>query len=268
MRAGVRRSLAFVLLHETLLVIVLCGLVACKPTMTVGEYQCFEVGADGAPSSTDPIAVPWETGFENGACDYARVGGFCYRFPPVAFRLVDWPVHTGRYAAEITVVTGTDGGAQPQGRCARQGALPAEAYYGAWFLIRKTATNRGLWNLFHFRSDSTPPGLWDVSLTSEYCTAGELCLELYSQRFSNRDDRYSPPVPIGRWFHVVLYLKRAKDASGAVALYLDEQKAVELTNLVTDDTDWGQWYVGNLASDVTPPECTVYLDDITIRSTL
>lgn len=242
-------------------------LLACKQDMVVGDFTCHGDGVnDGsAPSSTDPIGVPWQTGFENGVCDYRQVAGDCYRWPPVDFRLVDSPVHSGHYAAQITVVTGTDGGAQPQGRCYRQGKLPGEAYYGAWYLIPKTATSAGpLWNLFHFQSDGSPPGLWDVHLTSR---SGALGLELYS-RFLSSDARFSPPVPIGRWFHIVLYLKRAKDKSGAVALYLDEQKVVEFTNLITDDTDWAQWYVGNLATNVNPPECTVYLDDISIRSTL
>jgi len=239
---------------------------ACKQAMGVGDYKCHAQGAaDGSAfSSTDPIAVPWQTGFENGFCDYVEVAGDCYRWPPVDFRLVDSPVHSGQYAAEITVVTGTDAGSQPQGRCFRQGKLPAEAHYGAWYLIPKTATNAGLWNLFHFQSDGSPSGLWDVHLANR---PTGLSLELYS-RFLNSDARYSAPVPIGRWFHIVLYLKRAKDKTGAVALYVDDQKALEFTNLTTDDSDWGQWYVGNLATDVNPPECTVYLDDITIRSTL
>lgn len=243
---------------------------ACKPALVVGDYQCSDTGADGGPSSTDPIAVPWETGFENGPCDYYKVAGFCYRFPPLSFRLVDWPVHTGQYAAEITVVTRTDGGPQPQGRCVRQGVLPVEAYYGAWYLVPKattvvktSATDVGLWNLFHFGGGNT--GLWDVSLVNG--PNGELNLHLYDfLREEPRGD--SPAIPIGRWFHVVLYLKRAKDTTGAVALYLDDQKVVELTDLVTDNTDSGQWYVGNLASATDPPDCTVYVDDITIRSTL
>ncbi len=247
--------------------VALCAWAACKPSMLAGEFKCDGDGTDGGKtaSTTDPIAVPWHTGFENGFCDYREVAGDCYRWPPVAFRMVDSPVHSGQYAAEITLVTGTDGGDQPQGRCYRQGKLPAEAYYGAWYLIPEPVTDAGpLWNLFHFRSDSTPSGLWDVHLTSR--PAG-LSLELYS-RFLSGDARYSPPVPIGRWFHIVLYLKRAKDTSGAVALYLDEQKVVEFTNIITDDSDSARWYVGNLANDLNPPKTTVYLDDVTIRSTL
>jgi hypothetical protein len=266
-RAGARRPGPRAGLGRALVGVAALGaLTACKQSMVVGEFKCLSEGAaDGsAPSTTDPIAVPWQTGFENGMCDYTEVAGNCYRFPPVNFRMVDSPVHSGQYAAEITIVTGTDIGEQPQGRCYRQGKLPTEAYYGAWYLIPKTATNSGLWNLFRFQSNGSPSGLWDVHLANR--PAG-LSLELYS-RFLSSDARYSQPIPIGRWFHVVLYLKRAKDKTGAVALYLDDQKAVEFTNLVTDDSDWAQWYVGNLATDLDPPECTVYLDDITIRSTL
>ena len=253
-----------------LAVVALGFLGACKPTMVVGEFKCPESNPEGGSpaSSTDPISVPWDTGFENGFCDYAQVAGFCYSFPPIAFQVVATPVHSGQFAAEITVVTGTDAGNEPQGRCVRQGVLPGEAYYGAWFFIPRSATNSGLWNLFHFQGGnadtSSQHGLWDVSATNS--PTGELNLFLFS--FLNNNVGDSPPVPIGRWFHVVLYLKRAKDASGAVALYLDDQKVVEFTKLVTDDTDWGSWYAGNLASATQPPECTVYMDDVSIRSTL
>ena len=43
--------------------------------------------------------------------------------------------------------------------------------------------------------------------------------------------------------------------------------AVNVTGLVTDPTDWGQWYVGNWADNLTPPASTVYVDDVTIGFT-
>jgi len=265
-----RPLLAGYVIGGRLAVATLFCLGACHRAMVVGEYQCPESNLDDAspPSSTDPVSVPWQTGFENGACDYQQVSGFCYRFPPAVFRVVTSPVHTGQYAAEITIVTGTDAGAQPQGRCVRQGVLPPEAYYGAWFYVPKPATNNGLWNLMFLQggnADTTSiHALWNVSLVNDAAT-GELTLLLQNRSGTSG---VSPPIPVGRWFHVVFYLKRAKDESGVAALYLDEQKVVELANLVTDDSDWAQWYVGNLADDVSPPECTVYVDDVTIRSTL
>jgi hypothetical protein len=43
--------------------------------------------------------------------------------------------------------------------------------------------------------------------------------------------------------------------------------AADLTGIASDDTDWGQWYVGNLATSVLPPTSTVYVDDVTIGPT-
>jgi hypothetical protein len=39
---------------------------------------------------------------------------------------------------------------------------------------------------------------------------------------------------------------------------------VHLTGLATDNTDWGQWYVGNYATSLVPPSSTLYVDDVTI----
>jgi hypothetical protein len=77
-----------------------------------------------------------------------------------------------------------------------------------------------------------------------------------------------PPVPIGSWFHLEFYFKRAKDTTGETALYLDGTRVIDFPNVITDNGDWGQWYVGNLATALAPPESTLYVDDITIASTL
>ena len=248
-----------------------------KPTLVVGEYKCPVGSTEGGspPSSTDPISVPWAAGFENQFlvedhqfCDYLKVAGSCYVQPPASYRVVTSPVHTGEFAAEFTVLTGTDAGESPQGRCYRQGVFPAEAYYGAWYYIPKSATNTGNWNLFHFQggnADKTSQHyLWDVSLVNG--PTGELNLRVYDD-LQNKSGTGAPPVPIARWFQIVFFWKRAKDTSGEVSLYQDGTQVVDLTNLITDDTDWGQWYVGNLASALQPAESTVYVDDVTISAT-
>ena len=52
-----------------------------------------------------------------------------------------------------------------------------------------------------------------------------------------------------------------------ITLLQDGAQAVSLTGLVTDPTQWGQWYVGNYADDLTPPASTVYVDDVTVSLT-
>jgi len=258
---------ALALLPKTLAVVATCCLGACQPELVVGEWRCPESGAEGGSqlSRTDPISVPWSTGFENQFCDYAQVAGFCYDSLAASHRVVTSPVHSGQFAAAFAVSAVTDAGASSQVRCVRQGVLPAEAYYGAWYYIPESATNTGVWNLFHFQGGdpSSQHGLWDVSLVNG--PTGKLNAVVYD--FIHGTVRNSPPVPIASWFHIVFYLKRAKDNSGEIALYQDGSKVVEFANLITDDTDWGQWYVGNYASALDPPKFTLYVDDVTIRAT-
>jgi hypothetical protein len=260
---------AFVLPLKTLAVAAISCLCACKQPLVVGEYRCPVSSLEGGslPSKNDPVSVPWATGFENQLdCDYKEVAGYCYSYPPASYRVVTSPVHSGQFAAEFTVLTGTDAGAHPQGRCIREGVFPAEAYYGAWYYIPESATSTGLWNLFHFQSGNDSRGLWDVSLVNG--PTGELNLRVFNF-LSKGNMGDAPPVPIGSWVHIVFYWKRARDTTGEIALYQNEVRVVDFTNLVTDDNSLGrgQWFVGNLASALQPPESTVYVDDVTIRAT-
>lgn len=237
------------------------ALAACGPDLNVGDWKCAEARA--AP--TDPIAVPWSTSFEEQFCDYSELAGFCYAEPGASYTIVASPVHSGRSAAAFAITAGdTDA---HQTRCVRQGELPKAAYYGAWYFVPARATNSALWNLIHFQGGSSAGqhGLWDVSLVNG--TNGELELVVFD--FLNGVTRRpaARPIPIAAWFHIEVYLQRAADATGAFALYQDGQPMLEVRNLITDDSTWGQWYVGNLATGLTPAESTLYVDDVSLRST-
>jgi hypothetical protein len=182
--------------------------------------------------------------------------------------LVSSPVHSGHFAAAFRVVTGA-GSTVSQVRCARQGALPKAAYYGAWYFIPASEANLDNWNLFHFQGGvvGTLHGLWDVTLTSQADGSLHLLVRDFLHSTTVQASNV-PAVPIGSWFHIQTYFKRATDNTGEFALYQDGQLAADVTNVNTDDTDFGQWYLGNLAISLTPPESTVYLDDVTISDTL
>jgi hypothetical protein len=236
--------------------------------------QCPDTGVP-TPGMTDPIGVPWSTGFENNFCDYTDAGGFC--FGGGVRKIVTSPVHSGHYAAEFSVDSADT--AKNQVRCVRQGALPSEAYYGAWYYIpvlEKLGDN-SLWNLLHFQGgdtarhmpggDSSQDGLWDVTVVTN-TTDGSL--QLLAFDFINgtvRRPTAPPAVPIGEWFHIQFYLKRASNATGAIRLYQNGKLLVEKTGIITDDSSWGQWYVGNIAKGLTPKDSTLYVDDVTIDTT-
>jgi hypothetical protein len=245
---------------KPLLASVLLTLVACKPELVVGKWVCPGESGD----KSDPVALPWSTSFEHEFCDYEEVAGFCYADEHSSFETVTSPVHSGRYAAAFRVAGDPEVGVQA--RCVRQGVLPEAAYYGAWYFIPELVTNAEVWNLIHFQGGDTSAqhGLWDISLIN---AEGGLRLVVFG--FLHGFHREAPvPVPIGAWFHVQLYLKRAADTSGEIALYVDGRQQFEAKDLITDDSEWGQWYVGNYADAVVRSDSTLYVDDITIGSTL
>jgi len=263
--------------HQLLGLAVVACLTGCEPTVVIGQWTCpastVDAGAAGDSgaqlSVSEPTPFPWSTSFENRFCDYRPPAGFCTT--PSRYRTVTSPVHSGKYAAAYTVVA-EDGSEYQQSRCVRQGILPDEAYYGAWYYIPSIPTSYGLWNLFHFQGTDTPIGeprsLWDVSLT----TTSDGKLETFVLKFmwdgTGDHTIQGPPVPIGSWFHLEFYLKRAKDTTGEVALYQDGVRIADFPNVVTDNTTYGQWFAGNLATSMNPPEYTLYVDDVTISASL
>jgi hypothetical protein len=251
------------------------ALCACDPKLVVGAWNCpapsRTADADGGQLTpvTDPIPIPWSTSFETGLCDLDRARGFCYGAPDASFGVVGSPTHTGTKALAFTV-TPSDMNGQ-QARCVREGALPQDAIYGAWFYVPAPATNTGNWNLMHFQG-STPPaspkGWWDVSFAPN--AGGDLILQVVDYVGQSP---VNPPVhkslskmPAAHWVHIEFRWNRATDTSGEVDLYQDGEEVVSMPGVATDDADWGQWYFGNLATALDQPDSTIYVDDISIRA--
>lgn len=249
------------------LVVLAFGASSCEPALSVGEWKCSQSGSpDAVPDKTAPIGVPWSTSFENRFCDYTQLAGFCYVGEPATYEIVTSPVHSGRHAAAFTVHADDPSGFQA--RCVRQGVLPQAAYYGVWYFVPSIAQASGVWNLEHFQrgeSAGREPGLWDVSLING--ANGGLEAVVFDFLSGTAHHPTTPaPIPIGSWFHLEFYLERATDATGEVALYQDGRLLIQVTNIVTDDSTWAQWYVGNYADGISPPDSTLYVDDVTISA--
>jgi len=157
-------------------------------------------------------------------------------------------------------------------RCHRYGALPQQAYYGAWYYIPALATNSGLWNLFHLQEadpndNNSLKGTWDISLVNN--DSGGLRLAVFNFNGTSPDTSKAPAIPIGRWFHIVMYLKRATDDTGEVSVYQDTDAIVPRQNMITENymSTNGDWYVGNLADNLNPTEETLYVDDVSVGDT-
>jgi len=248
---------------------------ACEPKLVVGAWNCpapsRTADADGGMLTpvTDPIQIPWSTGFETGFCDLDRAQGFCYGDPNATFGVVSSPTHTGSKALSFTVTPSDTNGRQA--RCVREGMLPGEAIYGAWFYVPELATNTGNWNLMHFQGGNPGAaieGWWDVSLAND--SSGGLVpqvLDYVGQpALKPLVSKSTTEIPIADWFLLEFRWRRASDSTGEIELRQDGQQVVLKGGIPTDDADWGQWYVGNLATALDQPDSTVYVDDVSIRA--
>jgi hypothetical protein len=251
---------------------------ACEPDLVVGGWNCATSPGAAGPKDDggvtqpvlDPIALPWNTGFENGFCGYAAVKGFCYKIGDAEPTSVASPVHSGHRAMAFAIAA-DDGGSGGQTRCVREGAFPHDAYYGAWFYLPSIPKSADNWNLVHFQGgngDTRWTKLFDVTLVST--GDGQYGLTLNQ----GEDDQLLGPakpraVRVASWFHVVLRFLRSPDANGEVTLYQDDldQPLVDVTGIVTDPYPYDQWYVGNLVHGAPPTDLTVYVDDVSVSTT-
>jgi Polysaccharide lyase len=247
---------------------------ACEPKVVVGDWACntavLPTAEDGGVIAAPldwVVPFPWKADFEDGFCGYASARGFCYGDPDAEYVLVRDEARSGHFAAAFTINT-DDAVVGKQTRCVREGVMPEAAYYGAWFKLPSDVTSVTYWNLMHFVGGDGDElrGLWDVTVTE---TDGVLDLRVFDYiGNSNLGPNDSAPVPLGEWIHIQFYLKRSAAAEGEMALYLNGEEVVRRTNILTDDSIWGQWYVGNLAYALTPSDATIYLDDVSISDTL
>lgn len=245
----------------------------CEPKLVVGTWSSSsscdptDAGAGGAGNDEPPaapvaLAVPWSTGFEQGFCDYAAPKGRCYAADAASFDVVSEPVRSGRQAAAFSLNLGTDVDGD-QTRCFLQGELPQAGYYSAYFFIPEAPSMAVNWNLMHFRRGPFR-GVWDVSL--DVADDGSLSVSVFDHiRMRRLTATRVPPVPVGAWVQLEAYLLRAADETGEFAVYQDGALALSLSDLITDEDGANEWYVGNLAVALTPPENTIYVDDVSVR---
>jgi hypothetical protein len=92
-------SVSGVVLRRRQLAVVVIGVLsaACEPDVVVGRWICSDRSA--STNAIQPmegiVTIPWNTGFEDGFCDYERAGGYCYSDPEGSYAIVDSPVHSG-----------------------------------------------------------------------------------------------------------------------------------------------------------------------------
>lgn len=224
----------------------------------------LEVGSD----------VLWSARFETQTFDeyLAFAGGGPSASSPASSVVVSGErAHRGAFAAKLSV-DAAPGAPQQNVGLARDGELPTEAYYSAWYYLPRSIGVGTYWVIFKLRTravaadPATDAELFDLNLAN--LASGEMTLRLYDHR--NGDIPLDAPdvvVPVGVWFQVEAFYRNAPDASGRLTLWLDGRQIADVQGRPTGLTPWMAWDAGSVGLDLTPGQAVLYIDDCAISRT-
>ena len=240
---------------------ILAGLAVLSVSGCERQVHLGEIG-DGA------AGLLWSATFEVGnLSEWAgdgNGGAFIANAPEATATL--GVAHRGRYAGMATVTPAT-GAASISYLYRDQPSVP-EAYYSAWFYVPSSFTVNTWLSLIHFNSSRSGDGgsvypIWDLNL---YPRADRsLVAHLFDYVTQTNIEESAPvPVPVATWVHFEVFLRKAADAAGEIAVWQDGVSILDDRNVATAATEWVQWNVGGSSTDVTPPTAVVYVDDAAI----
>jgi hypothetical protein len=237
------------------------GLAACRQSADLGE-----IGDGGA-------SLLWQATFEGGDLSEwtsGGNGGTRVENAPAAPTVTDQVAHGGRYAGVATIAPAL--GMDSLNYFYLRQPSPREAYYGAWFFVPSSITVGSWLSLIHFRgsSDGDPTnltGIWDVNLYT--LPTGDLAAQL-GDFVSTFNLRQTLPVPVPRdtWVHFEVLFRKAADLTGRVAVWQDGALILDRAGVVTAPSPLVVWEVGAGSDELEPTPAAVYVDDLTISSSL
>lgn len=216
----------------------------------------------------------WTARFESGTFDEwtGVAGGGAWTLPENnTIALVDERAHDGRHAAKLTLTASADAG-QATASLVRDGNLPDEAHYSAWYYLPQSVSVGAYWVVMKFRMRTSPadPGSdterFDLDLKS--LPSGQMALRIFDHAQGGDTAMVVPDplVPVGGWFHLEAFYRNASDATGRLTVWLDGVLVADLAK-PTGTPGWVGWDVCSIAANLTPATVSLYVDDCAISRT-
>jgi len=143
------------------------------------------------------------------------------------------------------------------------------AYYSVWFYIPRVYHPAQWWSIFQFKSvtaRSAPASdpMWMVDINNR--PDGSMYLYLWDAiDRTSFVPREHVNLPVGRWFQLTAYFRRANDRSGRIALWQDGTLLYDIDGIETVTGANVHWGICNYSDDIDPPDVTIYADDAEIR---
>ncbi len=174
--------------------------------------------------------------------------------------------HSGHYALKLTI-SGASGETQAA-RILRWHDTPEQGYYSVWLYFPRNYRPANWWNVLQFKSvgDQNVP-VWVMNVGNR--TDGSMYFYLWHALTNvTYSELNHVTIPVGRWTHITLYLRRATDHSGRITVWQDGALLFDVDQVQTAIGPSIHFGVSNYTDDITPSNPVIYADDAEIRSVL
>jgi hypothetical protein len=139
-------------------------------------------------------------------------------------------------------------------------------YYSAWYYIPQEVTVRDWWALMEWKSAGSYNAKFAVYVDNR--PDGQMYLLLGRGQDSGggswRQDLKN--VPVGQWFHLEAYYRKASDNTGQITIWQDGVQILGVVNVQTANSSDLGWAVTNYGAQLSPSNVTIYVDDAVINT--
>lgn len=230
-------------------------------------------GPDPIPLGT-PSEVLWWTDHETGTlADWEGSNPFAGTIWVISgsATTATGPARSGLRSLQATITTRGLGSPVSAAMVQKQGLLPQELYYSAWFYLPAAVRPTNFLILFKLRSrtnandPATEVEVYDLEIRTN--TDGTLSLALFDHMTnSGTPFNAGPAISVGRWFHLEAFLRATQDASGRLDVWMDGVPVLTPKVGVTMPSPYIEFSVGAVSEDMTPTTGSVLVDDAAIST--
>ena len=186
--------------------------------------------------------------------------------------------HSGKYSVTMTINVDDD-----QSGCRtfrhEESARGGEYFYSAWMMIPSAVKVGGFWNIFQFKSDNgsmneavwviealnRPNGSLHPVLRYKGLAAGPTAGEGTGVKYY---DQALKDIPVGRWFHLEMFLRQSDKYDGRVTVWQDGVQLWDFDKVKTQYPGGNNlWSINNYGNNLLPSTATVYVDDARVSKT-
>jgi hypothetical protein len=230
------------------------------PVDTVAQTGLLWSAGHEAGTSADWWA-PEPAGVEGNNC-----GGEYNNSP--ATSTVSTVRRTGQYGMALRVPnlnTGSSLGARLFRWCEAQ--QQAALYYSGWYLIPQHVTVGSWWHIMEWKSAGSVNAKFALAVGNR--PNGEMYVGLERGVDSGGGfwSQSVKDIPVGQWFHLEAYYKKATNGTGRVTVWQDGVQTIDLAHVRTANSSDLAWAIINYGQDTSPSDVTIHIDDAAISTT-